>query len=252
MIESYHHDPDIHELRLNRPPANALNPELLAELRARLEEAQGKGARAIVLSGLPGMFSAGLDVPYLITLDRAGIEAAWSEFLATVEALVRSPVPVVAAITGHSPAGGAVLSLACDHRLMAKGDFTIGLNEVRLGIPMPRFMFEMARLAMGQRRAEIACVSGHLFRPEEALASGFVDHLTEPDEVVPKAVEHCRRLLQLPAAAYAGSRASGRHDLQELFDRLDPDAGARLTEVWFSDETQAALRGLVERLRREC
>lgn len=248
MIEIHHHDPDLYELRLNRPPANALNPELLTELRARLGEAEDRGARAIVLSGLPGIFSAGLDVPYLITLDRAGIEAAWSEFLATVKALARSPVPVVAAITGHSPAGGAVLSLACDYRLMARGDFTIGLNEVRLGIPMPRFMFEMARLAMGQRRAEIACASGHLFRPEEALAAGFVDHVAEAEEVIPMAIEHCRRLLQLPPAAFAGSRQSGRRDLLELFDRLDPDAGARLTEIWFSCETQAALKALVERL----
>lgn len=248
MIETHRHDPDIHELRLARPPANALSPELLVRLRAHLDEAQEQGARAVVVSGQPGMFSAGLDVPYLLTLDRAGIEDAWGEFLRTVEALARSPVPIVAAITGHSPAGGAVLALACDHRIMAAGDFTIGLNEVRVGIPMPRFIFEMARLAMGQRAAEMACTTGRLYPPVEARSFGFVDAVVEPGEVVSTAVDYCRELLELPPKTYLKGRRACRADLTAVFDALNEDEVSRLADAWFEEETQAALRALVERL----
>lgn len=248
MIETHRHDPDIHELRLARPPANALNPELLVELRAHLDEAHEQGARAVVLSGQPGMFSAGLDVPYLLTLDRDAIEDAWGEFLRTVEALARSPVPIVAAITGHSPAGGAVLALACDCRIMAAGDFTIGLNEVQVGIPMPRFIFEMARLAMGQRTAEIACTTGRLYPSDEAFAVGFVDRLAAPEAVVDEAVGRCRQLLELPPQTYLKGRTACRRDLIEVFEGLDDGEVARLADAWFEEETQAALRALVERL----
>src|SRR4051812_22661960 len=104
----------VRELRLDRPPANALSPELIAALRAAVEEAPGAGARALVLSGSPKMFSGGLDVPHLIHLDRPAITAAWKDFYGLMRALAASPIPVAAAITGHSPAGGAVISLYCD------------------------------------------------------------------------------------------------------------------------------------------
>ncbi len=253
MIEVHHHDSDIHELRLANPPANALSPQVLIALRENLAVVQASGARAVVLSGQPGMFSAGLDVPYLLTLDRDAIESAWGEFLAAVGALARSPVPVVAAITGHSPAGGAVLALACDYRVMARSpepdrDFTIGLNEVRVGIPIPRFIFAMARLAVGQRRAEIACTTGRLVSPDEALAIGFVDRLADAGDVVNQAVDYCRDLLRLPPETYLKGRAACRRDLVDIFDRIQDDEVARLADAWFEDETQAALKALVERL----
>ena len=102
------------------------------------------GARALVLSGREGMFSAGLDVPVLIELEREELSRALGAFFDAIEALAASAVPVAAAITGHSPAGGAVLSLCCDWRVMAEGDFTIGLSEVRIGIPVPRILAELA------------------------------------------------------------------------------------------------------------
>ena len=136
MLETLDHDDGaIRELRLDRPPVNALTPELLAALRDALEAAPAAGARALVVSGRPGMFSAGLDVPCLLGLDRAGIEGLMANLFAALRALAFSPVPSVAAVTGHSPAGGAVLALMCDRRVMAAGDaesrFRIGRASCR-------------------------------------------------------------------------------------------------------------------------
>jgi enoyl-CoA hydratase/carnithine racemase len=110
MLEFIRHDA-ILELRLSRPPVNALNPELVRRLRKAVEDADADGARGIVLSGRPGMFSAGLDVPELLQLDRTQLVAFWQDFFGLCAALAASPIPVVAAIGGHSPAGGAVLSI---------------------------------------------------------------------------------------------------------------------------------------------
>ena len=108
---------------MDRPPANALNLELLEQLLAALETVRTEGARAIILTGRPGMFSGGLDVPALLPLDRRQIEQFWSRFFALTRQLATSPVPVIAAVSGHAPAGGAVLALHCDLRIGAAGRF---------------------------------------------------------------------------------------------------------------------------------
>ncbi|HWT15898.1 MAG TPA: enoyl-CoA hydratase/isomerase family protein, partial [Patescibacteria group bacterium] len=132
MLERIEHESRILELRLARPPVNALSPALVAQLRPALADAAGQGFRAVVLSGQPKMFSGGLDVVELLQLDRAGMIAFWNDFFGLMAALARSPIPTVAAITGHSPAGGAVLSIFCDYRVMARSPdpdkpFRIGL-----------------------------------------------------------------------------------------------------------------------------
>lgn len=132
MLERHEHG-TILELRLARPPANALSPQLIAALRDAVEEG-ALSAEGLVLSGAPGIFSAGLDVPALLALERQGLAEVVRDFFALVRALAACRVPVAAALTGHSPAGGAVLALFCDHRVMAAGEFRIGLNEVQVGI----------------------------------------------------------------------------------------------------------------------
>src|SRR5258708_12367665 len=94
---------DVRELRLDRPPANALSPELIAALRGAVEAAPAAGARALVLSGAPGMFSGGLDVPYLIHLDRSAIAIAWRDFYGLLPSLAAPPIPLVAALPPPPP-----------------------------------------------------------------------------------------------------------------------------------------------------
>jgi 3,2-trans-enoyl-CoA isomerase len=242
----------VRELRLDRPPANALTPELIAALRAAVVEAPAAGARALVLSGAPGMFSGGLDVPHLINLDRPDITVAWRDFYGLMQSLAASPIPVAAAITGHSPAGGAVISLYCDVRIMAEGaegEYRIGLNEVQVGIPMPPVIFQALRRQVGARQAERLCVTAQLVPASEARRIGLVDELVAPEAVVTRAVEWCNALLALPPQAMAITRHLARADLVSLF-AANEDELAGLVDQWFSAETQGALRALVERLAK--
>lgn len=250
MITVVDHE-HVRELRLDRPPANALNPELLRQLVEAVDDAPAEGARAVVLSGAPGMFSGGLDVPTLLALDRSGMEAAWSAFVDAMRVLAASPVPVAAAITGHSPAGGLVLALFCDRRVMARGEYKIGLNEVAVGITMPERILAALRRLVGPHRAEGIVVSGALFDPATALDLGLVDELADGDAVVDRALAWCRQLVALPRKAMTATRATARADLIALFDDVGPEViAAELDRCWYSDEAQATLSALAARLHR--
>ncbi len=246
MLDTIRHD-QVLELRLNRPPANALDRDLLASLQRGIEAAPREGARAVVLSGAPGMFCAGLDVPALIQLDRAGMRAAWESLYDTMRALANSPLPVAAAITGHSPAGGAVLAINCDYRVMAQGDFKIGLNEVRVGIPLPPVLLRVLRRVVGERQSERLAVAGLMVDAQEALRIGLVDELVPVEQVTQAAALWCRSMLELPAHAMLATRAGARRPLVELFERSQEEIDEVL-EAWFMPETQAALHALIERL----
>ena len=249
MSVERHDRGDVRELRLARPPANALDPALVAELRAAVAAAPGEGARAIVLSGRPGMYSGGLDVPVLLGLDREAMAGFLGEFLELLRSLALSEIPVVAAITGHAPAGGAVLAIHCDHRVMAAGDFRIGLNEVRVGIPLPQSLHSVLVRVVGRRQAERLGVRGLLVSAEEARAIGLVDELVAPASVVERAVEIARDYLVLPPTAMYRTRALARRDLAAIFAAEQQATWNSFVDDWFSPATQTALAALVARLK---
>ena len=254
MLERIEHESRILELRLARPPVNALSPALVAQLRPALADAAGQGFRAVVLSGQPKMFSGGLDVVELLQLDRAGMIAFWNDFFGLMAALARSPIPTVAAITGHSPAGGAVLSIFCDCRVMARSPdpdkpFRIGLNEVQVGLMVPEVIQLALRRLVGAHRAERLMVAGAMVDSDEALRIGFVDDVVAVDEVVPRSLAWCRQHLALPPLAMANTRRFARADLAEIMGDPNRFPAEDFAASWFGEETQTVLRALVEKLK---
>jgi len=250
MIKTIEHGA-IRELQLNRPPVNALSPELISALRKAIEAAPADGARALILSGSPGRFSGGLDVPLLLSLDRPAMADLWRDFYALLAAIAGSTIPIAAAITGHSPAGGAVLAMFCDWRVMAEGGYRIGWNEVPVGIPLPPAILGGLRRLVGPRNAERLAVSGELVLPQEAVHLGLVDEIVPPEKVVGRAVEWCERLLALPAEAMTLTRRQARADLAALFgDNIEKEL-PRVVEGWWSPSTQATLRAVADRLKKK-
>jgi Delta3-Delta2-enoyl-CoA isomerase len=250
MLLTIDHGP-IRELRLNRPPVNALSPDLIVTLRQAVESAPRDGIRALILSGSPGRFSAGLDVPLLITFDRAAIADLWRALYALLRALASSPIPIAAAITGHAPAGGTVLPLFCDWRIMAREDYKIGLSEAQVGLMLPPVILAALRRQIGPRHAEHLAVSGLLMSPEQALAIGLVDELSAPDQVVPRALAWCQSLLAVPPQAMTATRLHARADLVALFGSAVESELEAVTAAWWNPSTQATLRALVEKLGKK-
>ena len=248
MLNLINHD-SIREIQLARPPVNALNLELVRALRAAVDDGVRDGVRGIVLSGAQGLFSAGVDVPALLGCDRAGVREYWREFFALCATLARAPIPLVAAVTGHSPAGGAVLALFCDYRVMAEGLYRIGLNEVQVGLIVPEAIQLALRRVVGPYRAERLLVSGSMIDSAEALACGFVDELTGVDQVTTRALHWLGELLALPSHAMLATRALARADLSAAY--VDPDALPLddFVDAFFHPQTQAVLQQLVARLK---
>ncbi len=258
MLERIDHD-GILELRLARPPVNALDLELLTALREAIDTAPDAGARALILSGRPGVFTAGLDLPWLVAQGIDAVEATWMAFGGVCRALAASPLLSVAAIGGYSPAGGAVISLYCDYRVMARspsgddpaaqrGPYRIGLNEVQVGLFVPDAIQYALRRQLGAYRPERLMVAGAMPTAEEALSIGLVDELTAGEDVIARAKAWLMAMLAMPQAAQRETRRVARRDLLDSIDdpaRMDLP---RFLEAWQSPETQAVLRAVLARL----
>jgi enoyl-CoA hydratase/carnithine racemase len=249
MIEVTEHG-SIHEIRMARPPVNALNDALLGSLVDAIEAAPGNGARGLILSGGEKVFSGGLDVPYLMGLDRSGLAACWSRFFAAARALARSPIPVVAAIAGHNPAGGCVLALCCDYRIMARGPFRIGLNETQVGLAVPDAIQYLMRRVVGAHRAERLVVAGAMIESEQAAAMGLVDELTDAGDVGVRARRWLEELLALPSSPMLATRALARADIVAALDGFSGKNLDGFLDGWYSPDSQAALQALMARLKK--
>jgi enoyl-CoA hydratase/carnithine racemase len=248
LVERFSHG-SIVELRLARPPVNALDPVLCNDLRGALAETIAGGAQGIVLSGGPKVFSAGLDVPHLLSLgeDRAALFAAWSSFFDAARALAESPVPVAAALAGHAPAGGCVLALCCDYRVMAEGPYRIGLNETQVGLVAPEGIQWLMRRVVGHQRAERLLVGGEMVDSARAHAIGLVDDLADIDDVVTRARRWVEGLVALPREPMLRTRAISRADVVAAMqpERIQLE---RFIDAWTAPDTQAGLRALIARL----
>lgn len=246
LIERSVHD-GIHELRLARAPVNALDPALCTQLRDAIAEAVAAGAQGLVLAGGPKVFSAGLDVPYLLTLGETALRDAWEGFFLAARALASCPVPVVAALNGHAPAGGCVLALCCDYRVMASGPYLIGLNETQVGLVAPEGIQRLMRRVVGAHRAERLLVAGEMIDAQRALEIGLVDELAAIEDVPAHAREWLRGLLALPRAPVLATRAIARADVIAALapEQIQLD---RFVAAWNEPDTQSALRALVARL----
>ena len=248
MLEIINHG-KVREIRLAKPPVNALNLEIVQMLTQSLREAQSE-CSAVVLSGRDGVFSAGLDVVELLQCDYDGMTRFWSAFFELLELVACSPIPVAVAITGHSPAGGAVICLMCDYRVMSQGRYQIGLNETRVGLIIPPVLQNaMARL-VGPRIAEQMIVAGAMVDAEKALKIGFVDALESGYEAtIQNAIQWCEELLSLPQHSMLGNRAVARAHFKQEFANHTADSVASFVDNWFSDETQTVMNALVAQLK---
>lgn len=244
----------IRQIQLTRPPVNALDTELCRGLIAAIEQAHADDVQGIVLSGAAGIFSAGMDVPHLIAHgdDRARLLESWQAFFGAVRAIGHSRIPVVVAISGHCPAGGCVLSLAADYRIMAaSGDaerpYRIGLNEVAVGLVAPEGIQRLLRRLVGVHRAGQMLISGEMASAERAHALGMVDELVPLEQVDAQAIAWMQQLLRLPRSPMLATRAIARADLHEAL-AAEHIQLERFIDAWYGADAQAALSALMAKL----
>ncbi len=215
-------------IRMDDGKANAISPGLIDQFNTALDRAASDGL-AVVLAGREGRFSAGFDLNVMKEGGKVG-RALVADGGRLSLRLGRHPAPVVAACTGHALAMGAVLLMACDWRVGARGPFKVGFNEVAIGMTTPLFLLEQARERLSKRHFQRATVQAHVYDPDAALDAGFFDQLVDdPAAVIETATAEAKRLGALPRQAFVATRSRARGAiLDQIEAEIDGDIAAMI------------------------
>ena len=199
--------PGIGTVLLDREPTNALTRQGYRELAAVAAQVSARDdIAAVILFGGHEIFSAGDDVPELLRLDRAGIEAADRIRRTALDAVAAIPKPTVAAVTGYALGAGLTLALTADWRVCGD-NAKLGATEILAGLVPGGGGCERLARVLGASRAKELTFSGRFVGAEEALALGLVDELVAPDHVFDEALKWATRFTETPPAALAAAKA---------------------------------------------
>jgi enoyl-CoA hydratase len=221
-------------LSLLMPRGNAINFAFIEALGKALDDAERSGPGAMVMVGQGRAFGAGLDLVEAYEYDRGTLARFVDAFDDLFLRLFALPMPVVAAVNGHAIAGGCVMAMAADWRVMASGAYSIAINEVELGIPFPAGALEVSRHALPRAAWTPWFLEGRRFTPAEAHQAGLVHELA-PDGGALEAAAACAiRLASLPSQAQRAIKADLRAPTLERARRHLAESRARFVEAWFA------------------
>lgn len=240
LVDVEEHD-SVVVLRLKNGVTNAIGPAVLEDLDITLKDTKDS-YNGVVLAGNSKFFSIGLSLPELLAMGRNEMAAFWSLFEDIVLELYSLPMPTVCAIAGHAPAAGTILALTCDYRFIAAGRHLIGLNEIKLGLPVPYLADWMLRQIVGGRAAKAVEYEGELMMPEEAKIIGLVDEVLPAEEVEKKAIE---KIAEIPPQNLFGIKAIKQCRGAELRTQFLSERGSineAFMDCWFNPPVQSFLK----------
>lgn len=228
QVAHYQLQGNVAHILMDDGKANALSEAMVGELRDALTRAE-KEASAVVLSGRPDCFCAGFDLKVMMSSP----EAAQKLLRTGADLLMRlygSPLPIVAACTGHALAAGALVLLTADVRIGQAGAFRIGLNEVAIGMPVPILAMELARDRLATTELGRATLRAQIYTPEEAVRAGYLDEVGEAATLGARAKEEATRLGALSPMAFRATKKRLRQKtIDHIVATLEGDVAALLT-----------------------
>lgn len=232
-------------LRLNRPPASALNTPFLLSIEQRLNElAANPDVKALILTGTNRVLSAGLDLKEAVGFDLQDQTDVVDGLNRAYGALYGFPKPTIAAINGHAIAGGFFFVLGCDYRI-ASDAARFGLTEVRVGVRFPVAAIEMAKVELSPTMSRRLLLSGRNIKADEALDHKILDEVLPADQVMARAKEIAADYASIPPIAYADVKAQTRGGTMALIrDAIDNRTDPCL-DGWFTRETRDTAAALL-------
>ena len=230
-------------LRLNHGKASALDLELIDAIALAINEAATDDAvKAMVITGTGSIFSAGVDLHRLTNEGREYTERFVPALSRMVLDLFSVEKPVVVAVNGHAIAGGCVLTLCADYRLMSAGNARIGLPERLVGVPFPPSVIEVVRFAVPQQHVQMLMYTGATVTPEEALRLGMIDEIT--DALLERADAVARQLAASPRIFALTKRQLRDHSVSRA-KHYAHELDAEILELWSAPETHERIRAYV-------
>jgi enoyl-CoA hydratase len=213
---SYHLEDGIATLTLSNGKVNAISPDVIAEFNAALDRAVTDRA-VVIITGQPGILSGGYDLKVMTAGPREAV-ALVTAGSTLARRLLSHPFPVIVACPGHAVAKGAFLLLSADYRIGVDGPFSIGLNEVQIGMTMHHAGIEIARDRLNKVALQRSVVNGEMFSPQGAVAAGFLDVLVSPEELQGAALAAARQLKKINMTAHKNTKLKVRKALLEALD----------------------------------
>ena len=237
-------------LTLDRGRSNPINAEMVLELTAIIKEiAVDDQIGGVIITGKENFFSAGLDLIEVYEYNEEQSQNFWRDFLNLQMVLASFRKPIVAAISGHSPAGGCVLAICCDYRVMASGKYIIGLNEIPVGIIVPDSIFNMYAFWIGRRKAYQYLLEGKLLQVDEALRDGLIDEICDPVELMTRAEKKIRTYMQFNPVTWGQSKFNLRKELIRQNDIDQTDMLNVMLKQWWSPQTRQTLQMIIQNLK---
>lgn len=237
-------------IALDRGKSNAINESMIDELQKIIGSIENdQQILGVVLTGKEGFFTAGLDLIEIYEYDEVQIKVFWTKFLNLVKSLTSFKKPMVAAISGHSPAGGCVLSICCDYRIMAEGKYIIGLNEVPVGIIVPDSIFELYAFWIGKAQAYRNLLEGKLMGADEAKAIGLIDATAPIESLMTAALKQVSAYLQYEQNTWQQTKLNLRKKLIEKTSEDQTEVLETMLKQWWSPSTRSILSTIIGNLK---
>ena len=213
---SYHLEDGIAILTLSNGKVNAISPDVIAAFNAALDQAVTDRA-VVIITGTPGMLSGGYDLKVMTSGPKEAVSLVTAGSTLS-RRLLSHPFPVIVACPGHAVAKGAFLLLSADYRIGVDGPFSIGMNEVQIGMTMHQAGIEIARDRLSKAALHRSVINGEMFNPKSAVDAGFLDLVVSPEELQGAALAAARQLKKINMTAHKNTKLKVR---KALLDTLD-------------------------------
>lgn len=246
MIERTERD-DILTLRLAHGKASAMDVELVEAISAEMTLAAAGPARAVIVTGTGSIFSAGVDLFRMLEGGAEYVQRFVPSLTRMLLDVFSFPKPLVAAVNGHAIAGGCILALAADVKLMAAGNGRIGVPELLVGVPFPPAILEAVRFALPPQHLQALIYGGRTVPSEDAVRFGFVDEAVEPAQLEERAFAVASQLAAIPAESFRLTKRQLRDAALHRARRYENELGGDSTKVWGDPAVHAHIRAYLER-----
>jgi enoyl-CoA hydratase/carnithine racemase len=236
-------------VKMSRATTNAINLELINEISDYLKAAKDdtKISGLVVTSANVKFFSIGFDIPGLIDLEEKDFREFYQAFNQLCIEMYTFPKPVVAAINGHAVAGGCILAICCDYRFISEGKKLMGLNEIKLGVPLPYPADRILRQIVDDGSARRLLDTGDFFPPEETLSMGLVDRVMPVEEVLPVAIEKIKSIASLSLEAFGRIKQNRTEQVAAQIRTGLVEKERIFMEMWYARDTREKLKAALEK-----
>ncbi|HMK35269.1 MAG TPA: enoyl-CoA hydratase/isomerase family protein [Desulfomonilaceae bacterium] len=236
---------EVARITLDRGKVNPINESFTEELKCSFEElAVDPGVRAVTITGRDKFFSFGLDIPEFLGYSKEDFIRFVTKFADLYTYVFLYPKPVIAALNGHTVAGGCMLATACDYRVMVSGKAKISLNEINFGSSLFPGSAVMLKYCVGSRNAELVAYTGAMFSAEEAKRLSLVDEAVTEESLEEHALQRAKEFAQRYGPAFESIKMLLRHDTGEEMKKQDARYRDAMVDIWYSEQTWKQLENI--------